>query len=72
MHEMDKATSSLSLVAKTLDGTHGRISHSCLNPSRMILLTAGSDQTVKLWKVFGEPVSRSRKQSVLKEQTNFR
>jgi cell division cycle protein 20 (cofactor of APC complex) len=69
---MDKDTYELKPVAKAFDLMHGRISDSCMNPDHTRLLTAGADQTVKVWKVFGEPKGRDKKESVLKEQQNVR
>lgn len=74
MHEMNTTTFELKEVARMVDrsvGSH-RISDSCLNPERTRCLTAGSDQTVKIWSVFGQPKQKGKKKSVFRDSLNFR
>jgi WD40 repeat protein len=44
-----------------------------MSPDHTRLMTAGSDQTVKIWRVFGESKNKNNKrESILKEQQNIR
>lgn len=42
------------LMGKIFDQGHGRITHSCLSPDSTRLLTCGSDQSVRIYRVFGK------------------
>lgn len=42
------------LVGKIFDENHGRITHSCMSPDGTRLLTCGSDQSIRIYKVFGK------------------
>ncbi|KAI5121435.1 hypothetical protein M0805_006196 [Coniferiporia weirii] len=42
------------LTGKVFDAPHGRITHSCLNPDGTRLVTCGSDDSIRIYKVFGK------------------
>jgi cell division cycle protein 20 (cofactor of APC complex) len=72
VHGVDTNNYKLTAVSKTLDPYHGRISDSCMNPDYTRLMTAGGDQTVKVWRIFGEPKNKRKRESVMLGQLNVR
>lgn len=42
------------LTGKVFDAPHGRITHSCLSPDGMRLVTCGSDDSIRIFKIFGK------------------
>lgn len=59
------------MVGKVFDAAHGRITHSCLSPDGMRLVTCGSDDSIRIYRLFGkqEPLPReedSRMQGIIR------
>ncbi|KAL5498820.1 hypothetical protein ACEPAH_2175 [Sanghuangporus vaninii] len=48
------------VVGRLFDAPHGRITHSCLSPDGTKIVTCGSDDSIRIYKVFGkqEPLPR--------------
>ncbi|EJD05445.1 WD40 repeat-like protein, partial [Fomitiporia mediterranea MF3/22] len=59
------------LVGKVFDPAHGRITHSCLSPDGTRIVTCGSDDSIRMFKIFGKQNSpphdeHSRLQSMIR------
>ncbi|KAH8116213.1 WD40-repeat-containing domain protein [Phellopilus nigrolimitatus] len=60
------------LTGKVFDAPHGRITHSCLSPDGTRLVTCGSDDSIRIYKVFGKQEVDSRVEEDMWSQSIIR
>lgn len=52
------------VVGRIFDAHHGRITHSCLSPDATRIVTSGSDDSIRIYRIFGKQVPLPREEGI--------